>query len=338
MTVFYTILAIAALIILHELGHFLAAKFFGMRVDEFGIGFPPRIFGKKIGETVYSVNALPLGGFVKIHGEMGEEASTDDPRSFISATPLKRAVVIIAGVVMNFITGWLLISSVFFIGTPTGILVENVQPGSPAEVAGIQKGDFIEDFSASSEFISFIESKRGGVADLKIRRGGEIEAIAVAPREVIKEGEGAIGVVIAEAGVEPHSLFDSLARGLKTSFQIMNAVLGGLIRIVATIFSEGKLVEGFVGPVGVFGIAAQSFESGIMFFVQLLGLISLNLAMLNVLPFPALDGGRFLFILIEKIKGSRLSPKVEVVANATGFILLISLILAVTVRDVSRLF
>ena len=309
-----------------------------MRVDEFGVGFPPRLFGKKIGETLYSANVLPLGGFVKIHGEMGDETVINDPRSFIGAPPLKRAIVIIAGVVMNFMTGWFLISSVFFIGTPTGILVEDIQAGSPAEVAGIKSGDFIEGFGGSGEFISYIDSRRGESVELKIRRDGEEKVVSIVPREVTREGEGALGVVIAEAGIPPHSLFESLARGLRTSLEIMVAVLAGLTRIIATIFSEGKLVEGFVGPVGVFGIASQTMKSGFMFFVQLLGLISLNLAMLNVLPFPALDGGRFLFILIEKIKGSRLSPKVEAAFNAAGFILLISLILAVTVRDVSRLF
>lgn len=338
MTILYTILGISALIILHELGHFLAAKFFGMRVDEFGIGFPPRLFGKKVGETIYSVNALPLGGFVKIHGEMGEDAPLDDSSSFMAAPAWRRSVVIIAGVVMNFLAGWLLISSVFFFGTPTGILVENIQPGSPAEVAGIKAGDFINDFSDSQTFISFIDLKRGEAVELKIRRNGEIIPVNIVPRIATKEGEGALGVVIAEAGVEPHSLSESMAKGFSASVQIMSAVLAGLARIVATIFSEGKLVEGFVGPVGVFGIAAQTMQSGFMYFIQLLGLISLNLAMLNVLPFPALDGGRFLFILIEKIKGSRLSPSAEVAINTAGFLLLIALIVAVTVRDVSKLF
>lgn len=336
MTILLTILGISALIILHELGHFLTAKFFKMRVDEFGIGFPPRLFGRKIGETLYSINALPLGGFVKIHGEAGEGA--EDPRSFAAAPAGRRSAVIIAGVVMNFLLGWFLISAVFFVGMPSGILVENVLPGSPAESAGFKKGDFIEGFGSASEFISFVDARRGEVVELRVRGESGAGTVSVVPRLENGAGEGALGVVISGAGVPPHGILESLWQGLKVSLGIMGSILYGLFRIVATLFNEGKLMEGFVGPIGVFGIAAESVKSGFVFFMQLLGLISLNLAVLNVLPFPALDGGRFLFIIFEKIKGAKLSPAFESTANLIGFSLLIALILAVTVRDVAKLF
>lgn len=336
MTILLTILGIAALIVLHELGHFLTAKFFGLRVDEFGIGFPPRLFGRRFGETMYSVNALPLGGFVKIHGESGEEAG--DPRSFSNAPAGVRSAVIVAGVVMNFLLGWALLSLVLFVGTPSGILVEGVMPGSPAEVAGFTRGDFIEGFETSAEFISFVDSQRGNAVEFRVRGGNGVRTVSVVPRLSNNEGEGALGVVVAEAGVPAHGFFESIWRGLNASFQIMGSILYGLWRIVATLFGEGKLMEGFVGPIGVFGIAAESVKSGLIFFLQLLGLISLNLAVLNVLPFPALDGGRFLFIIFEKIKGAKLSPSFEATVNMVGFSLLIALILAVTVRDVTRLF
>lgn len=336
MSIILTVIGIATLIILHELGHFLAAKFFGMRVDEFGVGFPPKIFGKKIGETVYSLNVFPLGGFVKIHGEIGLEDS--DSRSFANAPAWKRAIVISSGVVANFIIGWLIISTVLFFGTGSqGVFVERVLPNSPAEVAGFKTGDLLKDFNGSEDFLSFVKSQSGQTVEFKIKRLNE-EINLSATLRAPNEEEGALGVVIGDAGVKSHTFFESIYLGLKTSLNIMAAVFVGLTSIVKALFTEGRLLEGFVGPIGVIGLAAQTAKSGIILFMQLLGLISLNLAALNVLPFPALDGGRLLFVIFEKIKGAKLTPKFEAVANGVGFSLLIALIIAITVRDVSRLF
>ena len=336
MSVLYTIIGIATLIILHELGHFLAAKFFGMRVDEFGVGFPPKIFGKKIGETVYSLNLFPLGGFVKIHGEIGSEDG--DPRSFANAPAWKRSIVISSGVIANFVIGWLIISSVLFFGTGAqGVFVERVLPDSPAEVAGFKAGDLLPSFKSSEEFLNFVKSEAGATVEFKVKRLNEDLNLSATLREP-NQKDGALGVIIGDAGVSPHSLWESLTLGFKTSLNIIAAVFVGLASIIKALFTEGRLLEGFVGPIGVFGIAAQTAKSGIILFMQLLGLISLNLAALNVLPFPALDGGRLLFVIFEKIKGAKLTPKFEAVANGIGFSLLIALIVAITVRDVSRLF
>lgn len=339
MIIFLTILGIALLILVHEFGHFLVAKLFGMKVHEFGIGFPPRIFGKQHGETLYSVNALPLGGFVRIFGESATEVGAlHDPRSFTNQPAKKRAAVMLAGVFMNFIVGWFALSLVFFVGTPTGILVDKVLPGSPAEIAGIKADDIITGFPSADAFLQTLKAAPGSTVPLKLLRDGKSVEVAPQLRNEEKPGEGLLGTVIAETGTPALPFFASIKSGLAESFAIGAQVFTGLWQILKTIFTQGKLMEGFVGPVGIFSIANKAGALGAMYLLQLIGLISINLAALNVLPFPALDGGRLLFVLIEKIKGSRLAPKGELIANAIGFSLLIALILAVTVRDVLNLF
>lgn len=336
MTIFLVIVGIAALVLVHELGHFIAAKLFGMRVDEFGIGFPPRLFKKKIGETVYSVNAIPLGGFVKLFGEIADVESVHDPRSFSSAPAWKRSLVIVAGVATNFIVGWLIISAVFFIGTPSGVLIERVLEGTPASSAGLKMGDFLRDFKNAEEFQGYIKENQGSEIQLRVSRSSGDTVLSIVPRLDINGGS--IGVAIVDAGVAPQPFFTSIKRGAETSFAIVVGVVVGLWKIIYTIFTQGQLMEGFTGPVGVFGLATASVKNGLMFFLQLLGIISLNLGVLNILPFPALDGGRLFFIIIEKIKGSRLTPNFEMIANGIGFFLLISLMVAITIRDVAKLF
>src|SRR3989344_4030699 len=172
MAIFILIIGISALILIHEFGHFVAAKMFGRWVEEFGIGFPPRLFGKKIGETIYSVNALPFGGFVKIHGEKPELSNEDTPhrearedvkpeRSFARLSVGKRAAIIVAGVVMNFLLGWFLFSLIYLVGTPNAIVVTGIAEGSPAASAGMLSGDEIIGFEASEAFISAVRAAKG---------------------------------------------------------------------------------------------------------------------------------------------------------------------------------
>ncbi len=337
MIIFLTILGIALLILAHEFGHFICAKAFGVRVDEFGIGFPPRLFGKTRGETMYSVNLLPLGGFVRLHGETAGMADMNDERSFIAQPAWKRLVVIAAGVAMNVVLGWLIVSTVLFIGTPRGLLIDRVLPGSAATEAGLLAGDFITGFIEGSAFTGYVRAHVGEAITVNIVRGGKHIAVSATPRAA-NAGGGVLGVVIAEAGAAPLPFFAALREGFVQSAIMMASVVVGLWSILVSLFTQGKLLEGFVGPVGIFSVAQQTGLLGLAFLLQLIGAISLNLAVLNIMPFPALDGGRLLFLVFEKIKGSRLSPRFEMIANATGFIILLALILTVTARDVVRLF
>ena len=344
MIIVLVIIAISILILVHELGHFLVAKKFGLLVEEFGIGFPPRLFSKKIGETLYSVNLLPFGGFVKIYGEdpapkqsvgTGQVSSA---RAFYAQTAWKRALVISAGILMNFILGWLIMSAIFMIGVPQSLIVTGIALNSPAAIAGFQEGDQLTDFKKSDDFINFIDQNKGKEVSLNVVRSNEPLSVKVIPRIAPPAGEGALGVALAEAGLEKQSFFLSFWEGLKASVGIVFMIVISLGQLLFSFFTEGRVLEGFVGPIGIFGVASQAAGLGAVYFLQLIGLISLNLFILNILPFPALDGGRMFFILLEKIKGKPLSPNFERSANAIGFLVLLFLMIAVTVRDLIKLF
>lgn len=339
MVVAVVIIGISALIIIHELGHFLAAKLHGLYVEEFGFGFPPRIFSKKIGETLYSFNLLPFGGFVKIHGESRDAVKAGmESRSFAYQSFWKKASIVLSGVAMNFVVGWFVVSAVFMIGTPKTLVVTDVAAGSPAAAAGLHEGDILMHFQSAEKFISFVNENRGRQVTLAINRGGKQLEISVVPRISPPDGEGALGVGFTEAGVPATPILTSLWEGFRTSLFIVAAIFSAIGKLLFTLFTSGQILESFVGPVGIFGIANQAASIGLPFLFQLLGLISLNLFILNILPFPALDGGRMLFLIIEKLRGAPFSAKTERSANAVGFLLLILLMIAITVRDVINLF
>jgi regulator of sigma E protease len=340
MTIILVIVGISVLILIHELGHFLAAKIFNVKVEEFGFGFPPRIVSKKIGETRYSLNLLPFGGFVRLLGEAPDApvSAEERRRSFSHQSAYRRILIIVAGVLMNFLLGWLIISAVFMVGVPKSIVVTNVLTDSPAASAGMAAGDQIIGFENADEFVNFVRENQGRPIALEIKRGGEDLVLEATPRLSPPEGQGALGIAFSEAGFKKQPILAALVEGWKTSIAIVGAIFTGLFQLLATLFTQGKLAAGFVGPVGIFGVAAQTADLGLVYLLQLLGLISLNLFVLNIFPFPALDGGRLLFVIIEKIKGSPLSPNFEKAANALGFFILLLLMLALTVRDVAQLF
>jgi regulator of sigma E protease len=343
MIVILVIITLIFLIITHELGHFLLAKLFKVKVEEFGLGYPPRIISKKAGETEYSLNALPFGGFVRIQGmsdEGGEssDAVKDDPRSFDNQGALKRAAILAGGVFMNFLTGWLILTFVFMIGISPSLVVNGISKNSPAATAGIQAGDIINNFSNSEKFINFIDQHRGQTINLNINRQGKEIILPVVPRVSPPQGEGALGVMFVQTGIAPQSFFPALWNGLIQSFELSWLVLQTFGLLVANLFTKASLLSGVVGPIGVFQIAEQTTSLGWIFFFNLFALIALNLAVLNLLPLPALDGGHLLFILIEKIKGSPVSRKIQGLVNQFGFAFLIILMVLVSIRDVSHLF
>lgn len=324
------------MIIIHELGHFFTAKYFGLLVEEFGFGLPPRAGGKYWGETLVSLNWLPLGGFVKIYGERhdGEKESINPTRSFSHLKIWKKAVVIAFGVVMNFALGWFLVSLVFMAGIPQSIVITEVRKSSLAETAGLLPGDQIIGFQETDGFINFINENKGREAVLKIVRAGEDLEVKITPRVAVPEGEGNLGISIAEAGLPKTGFFRSFWEGLKTSASIIVAIVFSLGQLAVGLFTDANILDKFVGPVGIVNTAIQTTKLGAVYFLQLLALLSLNLAVFNILPIPALDGGRLLFLLIEKIKGSPIKPYTENLVNGLGFAFLILLILTVTVKDV----
>lgn len=340
MSVLIIFIGLSSLIVVHELGHFLVSRYFGLLIEEFGFGIPPRLIGKKWGETLVSLNWLPLGGFVRIYGERhdDEKSGIDIRRSFSHQLPWKKAVIIGAGVLMNFVFGWLLISLVHMIGLPQSVLITEVRENSLAQKAGLLINDQLADFKSNGEFISFVEVNKGKSVLLKIKRGDAVLEIPITPRLEAPEGEGNLGIAIAETGISKTGFWPALGRGFLNALEVIAGIFLALGRLFAGIFINPEILESFIGPIGIVNIAVQATKLGIANFLQLLAVISLNLAVFNILPIPALDGGRLLFLLIEKIKGSAIKPKTEMIFNGVGFAFLLTLILAVTVKDVLTLF
>ena len=323
---FVVLVGLSFLVLIHELGHFAAAKFFGMQVEEFGIGFPPRLFSRKIGETRYSVNALPLGGFVRLHGEI-KDAGAD---SFVRAAAWKRAIVLAAGVVMNFLAGWFIFSAVFWIGSPKVLFVDQVAPGSPAAVAGLMQGDMVLGFADAPAFIAYVAAHKGKEIVFDISRAGRDMRIAVTPRLRAVPGEGSLGVGLTDGGAPREGFFAGIMHGLYAAAYMAWSVVLGLGSLVTS-------PQSVAGPVGIFTIAIGAGKIGLAYVLQLLGVISLNLAVLNLLPIPALDGGRLVFMLAEKLRGRKFGAHAEERAHAFGFAFLMLVVAAVTFKDIAGL-
>jgi regulator of sigma E protease len=355
LTIIVFILILGLLVFVHELGHFVMAKRAGMRVEEFGFGFPPRIFKIRKGETRYSLNWIPLGGFVKITGEDG--GLSDDPRAFVNKGFGKRFSVLVAGVVMNFLLAWFLMFLGFWlIGTPSEITADfnfsrakvaepqisviAVQEQTPAAAAGFRTGDVIlsmdnKKFESIEEMISYTKEKAGSPVVYELKRGKEILTRQVTPRPNPPEGSGPVGFAPAKIAMVKYPVWQALALSFRAFFGKTLGILAAFGYLLKSLFVTGHLVQGISGPVGIAILTRDFTALGFAYLVQFTAVLSLNLAIINGIPFPALDGGRLLFLLIEKIRGAK-SLKWERLANTVGFLLLILLMIAVTVGDFEK--
>lgn len=353
------IVVIGILVFVHEFGHFIFAKRAGMKVEEFGFGFPPRIWGIKKGETIYSINLIPFGGFVKILGEEGEYRN--DPRSF-SAKPFgDKLKVIVAGVTMNFLLAVFLLMLVNFLGLRIGIIDEQtaasaqdkqiqviqIAENSPADAAGLQLLDEIKGFRIDGmttvvgtveETQYLIKQNTGKTVIILLERSGEPLEREIVPRANPPQGQGALGISLALTGVVSYPWYEAVWRGVYDAVIIaINTVIGYGLLFKSLIF-EGRLIADVSGPIGIANLTGQAARIGLNYLMQFTALISINLAILNIIPFPALDGGRAVLIIVEKLKGSPINKRVEQSINTIGFALLISLMLYVTFKDIARLF
>jgi regulator of sigma E protease len=349
------IIGLSFLILGHEAGHFFVAKLFGLKVDEFGIGFPPRIVAKKFGDTEYSINWLPFGGFVRISGERGEfegispeegthgvtqeeMSDADKARLFFNQPAWKKSAIVLAGVFMNFILGWLLIAAVFMIGVPQTLVISGTQPGSPAAAAGLQAGDVVKGYADSQSFINYINAKKGQPVSVTVIRNNKDYSYTMTPRVDAPANQGALGVALEEGGASRENPFAAIRDGLEDAAIISWLTLQAFYELLKQIFVHASIPADVVGPVGIFGIAEETGKIGLAYLLQFLGIISINLMIVNCIPFPALDGGRFLMVIVEKIKGSPMPYKVEAWINGVGFALLLLLMVVLTVRDIHGLF
>jgi len=345
------ILVLSILVIVHELGHFIAAKRAGVWVEEFGFGLPPRVFGKKFGETLYSLNMLPFGGFVKLHGENTEDQITDSKRAFLTKSKKVKTVIILAGVIMNFILGIFAFGIVYsFLGVPKtteNVKIVEVRDGSPAKESGVLINDIVRSVGGQSvksneEFINKVEGYKGKEVVIQLERPGVQGLVTVntIPRVNPPANEGSLGVVITstETYFAPiwQRPFYGVYYGFKDAIFWGKLVAVGMFDMVTGLF-RGQVPKDVAGPVGIYVLTTQAAKFGIFSLINFLGVLSVNLAILNVLPFPALDGGRLLFIVIETIFGKKIVPRIEATIHTVGIIILITLILAITAHDVQKL-
>ncbi|HVZ11246.1 MAG TPA: site-2 protease family protein [Candidatus Paceibacterota bacterium] len=357
LTALIFIIVIGVLVLVHEFGHFIFAKKAGMKVEEFGFGFPPRLWGVKKGETTYSINWIPFGGFVKILGEDGDERG---PRSFASGSFGQRILVIVAGVLMNILLAAVFLVIVNFFGLRVGISdqeaagyqdlkiqIVEVSAGSPAAAAGLQPLDEIRGYSdggtfyaihTTEELQNLTAQRQDRPITLELTRGATDIEKTLTPRANPPQGQGALGISLAMTGIVHYPWYESLWRGFyDTGIIIINTILG-YYYLLKTLIIHGTLIAEVSGPIGIAGLTGQAARIGITYLLQFVALISVNLAVLNIIPFPALDGGRALMLIIEKIKGSPIHRKTEMVINMAGFYVLIALMVYITYKDISKFF
>lgn len=326
------LIVLSVIIFVHELGHFVMAKRAGMKVEEFGFGFPPRLFGIRRKETIYSINAIPFGGFVKIKGE--DESETRAPGTFGGGSFWRKVSVVVAGVVMNFLLAMLLFIIVNMIGSEAKILITQVAPDSPAQEAGIRVGDEVTGFTMVEDVQKYIADHAGRDMMLTLERG----SIQLTPRKNPPPGEGALGIALAKTETVHYPWYEAIWRGIADTFRGFWAIIVGFVVLIKNLITTGKAGGEIAGPVGIAVITGQAAQLGLVYLLQFVGFISLNLAFINIVPFPALDGGRLLFLVIEKFKGSPIPKRVESTINAAGFALLLLLMFYITAKDVLKFF
>lgn len=397
-TILIFIIILGLLVFVHEAGHFLVAIWNGIKAEEFGFGFPPRMFGfykddearcwrilvgerevilprmlrvvveifvplsvdpfrddserrPEIKNTIYSLNWLPLGGFVRIKGEDGH---SHDPDSFAGKSAWIRVKVLGAGVFMNFIFAWLLVSIVLMIGFPqaidstnrgeysdTKIYITNVLPNTPAAQMGLVAGDQVLSIDGTlvtnlEQVSSTIKEKQGTEIEMKVSRLGRVLDLRGTPRTVHPDNEGALGIGFTETAIVKFGFFRAFYEGALNTYEMTRQIIFALGRMVGMLFGGAKVAVDVTGPVGIVYMTKQMSDLGLVYLLQFAAILSINLGIVNILPFPALDGGRIFFILLEKLKGRPVTQKVEMALHQIGFMLLLLLMAIITVRDFSQ--
>ena len=349
-TLLVFLVTFTVIIAVHEFGHYLTARLLGMRVLEFAFGFPPRLFALRKGGIEYSVNAIPFGGFVRILGQDDfaiRQQGEGEPGSFTSKPWWMQAIVLVAGVAMNLILALVVLTASFALGgtAPTGaVRVSEVKAASPAEAAGIRVDDVIREvdgrrITTSRDLVLYTREHRGVEIALAIDRNGRPLAAPVraVPRTEPPEGEGPLGIVLEDV-VAPVSggLPQAFANAVTLTVDIVRQIAALPAQLIAGSQASPDGAPEIGGPIEIYRITGQVSQFGLPALLRLIGVLSINLAILNIIPFPALDGGRLLFVLIGGIFQRRLSPQVEALVHAVGFVLLLGLLVLVSIADIRR--
>ena len=358
LVVFFSLIG---LITLHEMGHFLLAKKFGVRVEEFGMFMPPRLWGKQFGETLYSINLIPAGAFVKLSGEDSNEK--DDPRSFGSKPIWQRALIIAAGVISFWMISVIILSFVYMSGAVEAIddgeNVANAQvqiiaisDNSPAKTAALEAGDVIKNISLKSDpsknittdkvaqVQDFASEYKGQELVMAIDRAGQNVAATITPRANPPAGEGAMGIALMRTAQTSYPWWQAIGNGFVATWRMTVGVFEGWGQIIGRLVNHQGLPAGaqLVGPVGIMGMMAKEAQMGASYYLQFVAMISVYLAVFNALPIPALDGGRLMFLALEAIRRKPVSERIEQRLTMFFFVAFMLFAVIVTVQDIRRLF
>jgi regulator of sigma E protease len=373
LTIITFVIVLSILVFVHELGHFMTARKFGVKAEEFGLGFPPRAIGwykntsgkwsqtKKgqevtdAADTIYSLNWIPLGGFVKIKGENGEEKNDKD--SFAARPVWQRFLILAAGVTMNVVLAMVLLGIGYMIGLPQSttnvgkyakienpkVQIYEIMPNSPADKAKLTAGDIILSIDGSevkteSEMQNLIGAKSGQEITLKIKHLNEEQEKKVTPEFNNEAQKGLIGVAITSTATVSYPWYIAIWQGIKSAIFLLWMIIVALYELIKNLIIGAPIAGQVAGPIGIATITGQAARLGIAYLLQFTALLSLNLAVINFIPFPALDGGRSLFLLLEKIKGRPVKKETEAIVHNIGFILLMLLVVVVTFKDVLNFF
>lgn len=323
--------AFSLLVIVHEFGHFMMAKLNGVKVEEFSIGMGPKLFGVRRGETEYSIKLLPIGGYVKMLGEDGEV--TSDERAFQNKSPLRKLSVVSAGPIMNIILAVILYS---IIAGSRGFLVpvvDNVVPGNPADLAGIRKGDKIIQVNEKAittweDFVTQVYNANGSTISVIYKRGEETKSSTITPVKDEKENRFVVGVY--PTLVENPGVNESIKYGFIETTSLVKQTFG----FFKTLFTGGASVDDFGGPVTIMRVSGEAAKAGFLSLLSFAAYLSVQLAIFNIIPFPALDGGWIILFLIEFITRKKIDSNKVGVLNYIGFVILITLMIVVTIKDI----
>lgn len=355
LTIIVFILMLLVLVLAHEAGHFIAARRAGCKVEEFAFGFPPRLWSFTRKGTRYSFNLLPIGGYVKIEGEDMQEAQPG-PESFGGKSVLWRLVILVSGVAMNVVLAAVLLTWQAGIGVPTLVtdlnrqdvrnlktFIVDVDDGSPAKDVGLKQFDRIVSIGSVvdptiDDVKKVVDENLGRDLTLEIERQGQHKVLVASPRVEPPPEEGALGIVLQMTGLEKTAWWKAPWMGVKRTGQALWLIVAEFGSIVQRLVMQQGVSDVVSGPIGIAVYTNEMTNLGLSYILEFAAFISLNLAIINILPIPALDGGRVVFVLIEAIFRKKIPNKIEYVSHMTGFVLLIILMLVITFRDVGKYF
>lgn len=350
LTIIIFVAVLSLLVFVHEFGHFITAKKAGIRVDEFGFGFPPRMVGVKRGGTIYSINWIPLGGFVRIKGEAGEHRSDKD--SFSNKSGWIRLLVLTAGVVMNVLLAWFLFSFGYVVGMPQVIedlpqyarvsddqtQVMEVLKDSPADKAGFAAGDTLltldgQPVTSVDAVRDYTRTRENQPVTVVFKHDADTLTRTVTPVRLADAQQAAMGLALMRTGMVSYPIWYAPVQGAEATWIMGREIVLSFGALFRDLFVKHTVSVDLSGPIGIAVITSQVAARGFRHLIQFTALLSLNLAIINILPFPALDGGRVLFLAIEKARGRAVSRNIEIMAHNLGFALLMILVLFVTIGD-----